>query len=474
MHQAKPSDPFMARSESFRPDEEPFRHNDSLQIDHSATHGPIGSFAPTQATFSYSDSGGPSTRRRSYGTVPARQGDDNTRGDLDAQQRHGSHRRSNVDYKWTSRNSRKGRHTLLVGERSMAHDVDYSTPAFTNGLIPTLKGIWRMVSRFPFDDLSYVTATSFVSGCALLVVNAFLSLLPRLRHDIQLSSGATMAQAWLTFLGCTLFLVSSSLSYLEAVNANKDGCFGWSPEQTAPESSGNNEGLGIGETTQLVPDEQCNDHYTQHDSAKGEQLDAFSNESGESSAAKPRGGQGRMRLVPTLRELRTTYIHDIGFIACATLLISTVIYWITSAASLVVTMVGAGTEPWIRVLQLVGAIGFAFASLIFMIETQDSWTVPALHMLGWHVGFWNLVGSCGFALFAAFALNAEESSQAQSSTHYFWGKCVRVPDHRTRALTNAGQVAGASSWVAQSNGTSRSTSILLSASSGVPCSASSW
>lgn len=463
MHLTKPWLPhtIMPRSESFPPDEEPFRNNDNLKIDHSATHGPVSSFAPTQATFSYS-SDGKARPSHSYGTIPTRQSEANTSGDVNPQQIHGSHQRSNVEYRWTSRNSRKGRHTLLVGERSLAHDTDYSTPAPTNGLIPTLKGIWRMVSCFPSGDFSFLTAVSFVTGCTLLVVNAFLSLLPRLNTDIQLSPKTTIIQAWLTFLGCTLFLISSSMSYLEAVNASKDGCFGWSAEQTAPESSGNNEGLGIGETTRLVPDEQCNDHYNQESNRGSKQQDApdCSDERGETSFGRKRRG---MRMLPSLHELRTSYLYDLGFIACATLFISSIVYWLTALASLVVTIIGSETAPWIRVLQLIAAIGFAAASAIFMIETQDHWTVPALHVLGWHVGFWNLVGSCGFALFAVFALDVDEQRQSHSVTHYFWGmfrlwSCID-------AKADVPQGLGGFSLGLRFSGTSRLTSIRWSGNS---------
>ena len=36
-----------------------------------------------------------------------------------------------------------------------------------------------------------------------------------------------------------------------------------------------------------------------------------------------------------------------------------------------------------------------------MLETQTVWYKPAFGVLGWHIGFWNLVGAYGFTLCGA-------------------------------------------------------------------------
>ena len=33
-----------------------------------------------------------------------------------------------------------------------------------------------------------------------------------------------------------------------------------------------------------------------------------------------------------------------------------------------------------------------------MLETQPKWYVPAWEVLGWHIGFWNLIGAFGFTV----------------------------------------------------------------------------
>lgn len=37
-------------------------------------------------------------------------------------------------------------------------------------------------------------------------------------------------------------------------------------------------------------------------------------------------------------------------------------------------------------------------SLLFTIETQPKWYIPAPKVLGWHIGFWNFIGGIGFTV----------------------------------------------------------------------------
>lgn len=53
-------------------------------------------------------------------------------------------------------------------------------------------------------------------------------------------------------------------------------------------------------------------------------------------------------------------------------------------------------------LQVVGGTGFIVSSWLFMLETQRKWYIPAPTVLGWHIGFWNLIGALGFTLCGAF------------------------------------------------------------------------
>lgn len=50
---------------------------------------------------------------------------------------------------------------------------------------------------------------------------------------------------------------------------------------------------------------------------------------------------------------------------------------------------------------MVGGSGFIISSTLIMIEVQERWYAPNLKSLGWHIGFWNLVGAIGFTLCGA-------------------------------------------------------------------------
>lgn len=56
--------------------------------------------------------------------------------------------------------------------------------------------------------------------------------------------------------------------------------------------------------------------------------------------------------------------------------------------------------------QLVGSVGFIVSSHMYIIETQEGKWKPKLTTLGWHVGFWNLLGAIFFFLCAAFGFLA--------------------------------------------------------------------
>lgn len=48
--------------------------------------------------------------------------------------------------------------------------------------------------------------------------------------------------------------------------------------------------------------------------------------------------------------------------------------------------------------QIVGGCGFIVSASLYMLETQPKWYIPAWEVLGWHIGFWNLIGAFGFTV----------------------------------------------------------------------------
>ena len=66
--------------------------------------------------------------------------------------------------------------------------------------------------------------------------------------------------------------------------------------------------------------------------------------------------------------------------------------------------------------QVVGGSGFIISSCLFMLETQEKWYIPAPKLLGWHIGFWNLVGGTGFCLCGALGFGAADPDVEYAST----------------------------------------------------------
>lgn len=56
-----------------------------------------------------------------------------------------------------------------------------------------------------------------------------------------------------------------------------------------------------------------------------------------------------------------------------------------------------------------------------MLETQRRWYIPAPTVLGWHIGFWNLIGALGFTLCGAFGF---ASSNEVYETALTWSTFV--------------------------------------------------
>lgn len=100
--------------------------------------------------------------------------------------------------------------------------------------------------------------------------------------------------------------------------------------------------------------------------------------------------------MPSFWDLKTHYCHELGFLACAIMLVSIIIFFIACITALPpiyrllntpAKLIGAYWAP-----QVVGGVGFIVAGLMLMIETQEHWSLLAPCFLGWHIGAWNAVG----------------------------------------------------------------------------------
>ncbi|KAK1829086.1 integral membrane protein [Podospora conica] len=312
---------------------------------------------------------------------------------------------------WRSRDNRKGRHAALVRRRKSGEQekgrVAATFPRTTNSFAATVKGVVKMVTRFPVWDVSYDVAVVFTLGSIVWVINAFFVWLPLAAPSTEFPGETDIAGGWTAFIGATIFEFGSVLLMIEAVNENQTDCFGWALS-SALESS-----------PHLHPTkESCRHHHYNRKSWLSRTPHPSSSpthpllESSVSTPLKqPDRSLRKWTWLPTPTELRTHYLRELGFLACLAQFLGATVFWIagftgipqvSAALRSTAAQNGAYWTP-----QVVGGVGFVVSGVLFMVEVQERWYKPAPSLLGWHVGFWNLVGAVGFTLCGALGFGVD-------------------------------------------------------------------
>lgn len=117
------------RNEQFNPEHEPFKDNYALQLNDEEVHGAIWFMNPTRAMFTYLGSAELIRDAQGNEEFTSRQGQEYADHSSDT---------ADVEYKWTARDNRKGRHSLVVHQSSEHYN---STPPIS-GISRVLPGIW--------------------------------------------------------------------------------------------------------------------------------------------------------------------------------------------------------------------------------------------------------------------------------------------------------------------------------------------
>jgi hypothetical protein len=120
--------------------------------------------------------------------------------------------------------------------------------------------------------------------------------------------------------------------------------------------------------------------------------------------------------------------HDLGFLAAFLQLIGATIFAISVVVGLPYVLPhpsdpnDGGTSALSIALywtpQVLGAPFFVISGTMFMLETQPTWYALQPWKMGWHVGFWNLLGGIGFFLCGVFGYWAEVPPGTQ---YQYWG-----------------------------------------------------
>ena len=190
---------------------EPFRSQSSLELQHSQVTGPFSFLNPTRATFKHS----------TFNDQCFHDHD----GTKNSPERKDEQLASNIEFKWRSRDNRKGRHTLVV-DPSSDPSVRVLAPKSTSGLRGVGKGILRMTMKYPYWDVSWLVATTFTLGSVVWVINAFFAYLPLAQPSTSFKDEVLVGGGITAFVGATIFEIGSVLLMIEAVNENRAGCFG--------------------------------------------------------------------------------------------------------------------------------------------------------------------------------------------------------------------------------------------------------
>ena len=223
----------MPRNSTFASSREPLRTDESLDIINERTSGPFSFLNPTRAHFNHKAlsnlSSNPSTKSLADANTCSSTHEDKH---LSFEDEKSS---SNIYFKWRSRDNRKGRHVLVIKPTSDSHTPatvqSPITPQPTSTLLSTLRGFRRMLTRFPYWNISYLVATIFTLGSVLWVFNAFFVWFPLVEPSTKFPTEIAQGGGITAFIGATIFEIGSVLLMFEAVNENRAGCFGWAVEQ---------------------------------------------------------------------------------------------------------------------------------------------------------------------------------------------------------------------------------------------------
>ncbi|KAF2661160.1 integral membrane protein [Lophiostoma macrostomum CBS 122681] len=376
-------------------------HHSALRIDNKHTTGPLSFLNPTSARFDTTSNltkpQSPSSPRQ-HATTEA---DGST---------------SAVAFKWTSRNNRKGRHALAINPAAPTTKAPYETPRATNSLKEIGRGIIRMITVYPVWDISYDVAVIFTLGSVVWVFNAFFVWLPLVRPSTEFSTEVLYGGGITAFIGATIFEFGSVLLVAEAVNENRTECFGWALEHATSHEV--EKGTG---TARLRP---SNSGCTHHHRNKRNLVGKGQNVVKDGYTVDAPSGKRSWTWFPSVTELRTHYIHELGFLASVTQLIAATIFWIagfTSLPGIYDHMSSTITIVFYWNPQTIGGTGFIISGALFMLETQSRWYKPAFSTLGWWIGAWNLIGGVGFTLCPAFGYDQNSWAQYQACLSTFWG-----------------------------------------------------
>ncbi|RFU75400.1 integral membrane [Trichoderma arundinaceum] len=395
---------------------EPFRNDDRLTLQRA--EGPFGFLNPTRAHFNHAELSSASTSGEI--ATPHESGDDaEVRREPPKQDTESNVPAKNVRFLWRSRDNRKGRHPLLVQEPLPGEEAPFMTPRRTSHPKEILKNIIKTFTYYPVWDISWLVAFIFTWGSVVWVLNSFFVWLPLVAPSTEFDGEIYYGGGVTAFIGAIVFFeLGSILLVIEAVNADNSGCFGWAVEQLVDNERNGNPKLRV-----VANRHHCRHHHQNRANFVGKPSASALTKT--QSASNSVNGEKHWQWFPSWHDLRTHYLHELGFLAGAAQLFGATVFGVSGFTALpginnhLTPQWRLNAAYWIP--QVIGGSGFIVSSTLYMLETQQKWWKPALHLLGWHIAFWNLVGAFGFTLCGALGMAYNNSgAQFQAGLATFW------------------------------------------------------
>jgi len=204
---------------------------------------------------------------------------------------------------------------------------------------------------------------------------------------------------------------------IESINEDRSECFGWEVKHIIEH--------GVEEKEQdIVLKSECRHHHSHRHSFVHRRPNGELSNGSDTKKDEIETERREWKWWPPWTDLKHYYLHQIGFIASGFQMAGATIFWIAGFTALP-GIQNKLSQPLLDGIywtpQVVGGMGFVISGTLFMIETQKRWWKPALHVLGWHIGFWNLIGGLGFTLSPIFGYYPYSWGQYQAGCSTFWG-----------------------------------------------------
>ena len=279
----------------------------------------------------------------------------------------------------------------------------------------------------------------YTLGSVLWVLNGYFAFLPLAKPATVFPNESLYGGGITGFIGGTLFEIGSLFLLLEAANENREVCFGWAVTMVFGRTRARFEQPHLADAEKPTRwdvrpvEDQCRHHQANKRNLVGrgrghsDSSPAIWNErisASDNAAEREHGGSRNWTWWPSGHEIMTHLIYSVGFQASFIQFVAATFFYAPCFASLpgIYNHLSPGLILGLSgIPQIVGAVGFVLSSMLFMLETQSRWYLPALGTLGWYISVLNVAGSIGFVLSPCFGLVKSSWAQYQSALSTLWG-----------------------------------------------------